>query len=54
MKLFKANQSNPSEEDRAASLRLENIASRYRGEPTEAEQGSSDAEEAPNPLDPSE
>lgn len=30
MKLFKSNQAFRSEEDRAAGLRLENIASRYR------------------------
>jgi hypothetical protein len=54
MKLFKASKSNPSEEDRAASLRFENIASRYRSERAAVEQGSPGAEEAPNPSDPSE
>lgn len=37
MRLFKANQS-LSEEDRAAGLRLENIASRYRVEPDPVEE----------------
>ena len=33
MRLFKANQTHQSEADRAACLRLENIASRYRVDP---------------------
>lgn len=55
MRLFKANQS-LSEEDRAASLRLESIASRYRVEPDPVEEvfvevvlpeGASDSQEPP-------
>ena len=38
MRLFKANPSHQSEADRAAGLRLENIASRYRVEPDPVEQ----------------
>jgi hypothetical protein len=38
MKLFKSNQAFRSEEDRAAGLRLENIASRYRAVPDSEEQ----------------
>lgn len=53
MKLFKSNQPQ-SEEDRAANLRLENIASRYRvapepGEPTSPEAG----DESPDSSEPS-
>lgn len=35
MRLFRANQPYPSEEDRAAAMRLTNIASRYRIEPSD-------------------
>lgn len=34
MRLFRANQPHLSEEDRAATMRLTNIASRYRPEPS--------------------
>ena len=42
MRLFKSNQTQ-SEEDRAANLRLENIASRYRVLPDPGAQPSSEA-----------
>lgn len=35
MRLFRANQPYQSEEDRAAAMRLTNIASRYRTEPSD-------------------
>jgi hypothetical protein len=51
MRLFKANQP-PSEEDRAAGLRLENIASRYRAAPDPGEQALPEArDEAPGSMD---
>lgn len=34
MRLFRANQPHLSEEDRAATMRLTNIASRYKAEPS--------------------
>ena len=34
MRLFRANQTHLSEEDRAATMRLTNIASRYRADPS--------------------
>jgi hypothetical protein len=46
MRLFKTNQPVLSEEDRAAALRLTNIASRYRPRPPGAE-ASPDAPEKP-------
>ena len=33
MRLFRANQTHLSEEDRAATMRLTNIASRYKADP---------------------
>jgi hypothetical protein len=52
MRLFKGNQPK-SEEDRAAGLRLENIAIRYRAAPEPGEQGSSEfRDEAPGPPGP--
>jgi hypothetical protein len=52
MRLFKGNQVQ-SEEDRAAGLRLENIASRYRAAPEPGEQGSPEFREgAPTPPGP--
>ena len=55
MKLFKANQSHQSEADRAASLRLDNIASRYRVDPDSSEEVSIEIvsrEEAPRAPEP--
>jgi hypothetical protein len=52
MRLFKGNQPQ-SEEDRAAGLRLENIASRYRAASEQGEQGSPEfRDEAPGPPEP--
>jgi hypothetical protein len=56
MRLFKANPSYQSEEDRAAGLRLESIASRYRVEPDPVEQASieivpaNEEPDSPEPL----
>jgi hypothetical protein len=48
MRLFKGNQPQ-SEEDRAAGLRLENIANRYRALPESGEQASPEVgDEAPD------
>jgi hypothetical protein len=44
MKLFKANQSAQSEEDRARDLRLTSIASRYRVRPDAAPEPQSQPE----------
>lgn len=53
MRLFKSNQAFRSEEDRAAGLRLENIASRYRVEPDpEAEPSPVASEEDPASAEP--
>jgi len=49
MRLFKANQPQ-SEEDRAAGLRLSNIASRYRPDP-EAETGEKGSRQQPESPD---
>jgi hypothetical protein len=49
MRLFKANQSQ-SEEDRAAGLRLSNIASRYRPQ-TDAEAGEEGSQQQPETPD---
>jgi hypothetical protein len=49
MRLFKGNQPK-SEEDRAAGLRLESIANRYRAAPESGEQSSPEfRDEAPAP-----
>ena len=53
MKLFKSNQPQ-SEEDRAANLRLENIASRYRVAPESGGPPSAEAaDETPDSSEPS-
>lgn len=52
MRLFKANQPYLSEEDRAAAMRLTNIASRYRTESSDnpaGENDSSSSEDAETP-----
>ena len=51
MRLFKANQSYQSEEDRARDARLTNIASRYRERPSNdlAAQPQTEAPQDPEP-----
>jgi hypothetical protein len=50
MRLFKTNQPQ-SEEDRAAGLRLSNIASRYRPDP-DADTGEEASQQPENPDEP--